>query len=116
MTEPQTTRTACPLAARHCAACEGGTEPLAGEQLTRLHTHVPAWDVIDEHYLTRTLKFPDFAQALAFVNRVGELAEREGHHPGIHLTWGKVRIELHTHAIGGPSENDFILAAKIDAL
>ena len=71
---------------------------------------------MDEHHLLRTFSFPDFKQALAFVNRVGALAEEQGHHPDIALAWGKVEIVLWTHAAKGLTESDFIMAAKIDAL
>jgi 4a-hydroxytetrahydrobiopterin dehydratase len=74
------------------------------------------WQVIDEHHLHREWTLPDFRQALAFVNRIGELAEAEGHHPDIYLAYGKVRVTLWTHKINGLHENDFILAAKIDRL
>ena len=71
---------------------------------------------MDEHHLARTFRFPDFAKALRFVNRIGELAEAEGHHPDIHLAWGMVKVEIHTHKIDGLTESDFVLAAKIDHL
>ena len=104
------------LARKTCKPCQGGEPPLKGQQCELLRPQLPDWEIVEDHHLTRTFKFPDFARALAFVNRVGELAERESHHPDIFLSWGKVRIELHTHKIGGLSENDFILAAKIDKL
>ena len=99
-----------------CVPCRGGVPPLKGEDLTRLHDQLDRWDVIDEHHLSKTCKFPDFVKALAFVNRVGGLAEQQGHHPDIFLAWGRVRIEIWTHKIDGLTESDFILAAKIDAL
>lgn len=71
---------------------------------------------MDGHHIERTWKFPDFRQALAFVNRIGALAEEQGHHPDIFLTWGEVRVKIFTHKIDGLSESDFILAAKIDRL
>jgi 4a-hydroxytetrahydrobiopterin dehydratase len=98
-----------------CSPCQGDVAPLKGEALAKWSVHLKGWDIIDEHHLSKTLRFPDFVAALSFVNRVGMLAEAEGHHPDIQLSWGKVTIELHTHKIGGLSENDFILAAKIDA-
>ena len=116
MSETQTTE-ACPLADRKCVPCQGGTPPLKGEALTRLAGRIdPAWQVVDEHHLSRTYKFKNFAEALAFVDRVGALAEREGHHPEICFTWGRARIELFTHKIGGLSESDLVMAAKIDRL
>jgi 4a-hydroxytetrahydrobiopterin dehydratase len=102
------------LSRKHCVPCEGGVPRLAGEALTRLAAQLDAWRVVDGHHLRRIFVFPDFRSALAFVDRVGDLAEAEGHHPDIHLSWGRVEIELWTHAIDGLSENDFILAAKID--
>jgi len=84
--------------------------------LAELHKQVADWQVVNEHHLTRQFKFPDFKQALAFVNRVGELAEEQGHHPDILLAWGKAEITLWTHKIDGLTESDFIMAAKIDPL
>jgi len=99
-----------------CEPCRGGVPPLKGEALRALHEQTTHWDLVNDHHLPRTFKFPDFARALAFVNRVGELAEQQGHHPDIHLSWGKVRIEVWTHKIDGLHESDFIMAAKIDRL
>jgi 4a-hydroxytetrahydrobiopterin dehydratase len=104
------------LSAKRCKPCEGGMPPLAGEQLQEYARQVQGWEIPEEKKLVKTFKFPDFRKALEFTNRVGELAEREGHHPDIFLSWGKVRIELSTHKIKGLSENDFVLAAKIDQL
>ena len=84
--------------------------------MAELHKQVADWQVVNEHHLTRQFKFPDFKQALAFVNRVGELAEEQGHHPDILLAWGKAEITLWTHKIDGLTESDFIMAAKIDRL
>jgi 4a-hydroxytetrahydrobiopterin dehydratase len=75
---------------------------------------VPGWEVIEEHHLEKTCVFPDFKTALAFVNRVGEIAEQQGHHPDVFLSWGQVRVKIYTHKIDGLTESDFILAAKID--
>ncbi|MHC4294637.1 MAG: 4a-hydroxytetrahydrobiopterin dehydratase, partial [Planctomycetota bacterium] len=94
----------------------GGIAPLKGEKLAAYREHLGEWDVIEEHHLVRTFRLDDFTGALGFVNRVGELAERENHHPWIHFTWGKVRIEIWTHKIDGLTESDFILAAKISEL
>ena len=77
---------------------------------------VPAWIVIDDKKISRGFKFNHFNQAIFFVNKVADLAEAEGHHPDIHIFYNKVSLELSTHAIGGLSENDFILATKIDRL
>jgi 4a-hydroxytetrahydrobiopterin dehydratase len=104
------------LADKHCVPCRGGVSPLKGDELKKLHGGIPEWEVADEHQLHREFRFPDFKQALAFVNRVGTIAEQEGHHPDILLAWGKVGITLWTHKIDGLTESDFILAAKIDRL
>ena len=102
------------LAARHCVPCRGGVTPLAGEELRRLSPQVPDWKVVDEHHITKTFVFPDFRTALDFVNRVGAVAEAEGHHPDIALAWGRVDVKTYTHKIDGLTESDFILAAKVD--
>jgi 4a-hydroxytetrahydrobiopterin dehydratase len=104
------------LAKRQCAPCRGDTPRLSGEPLAAITAELGAdWEVAGER-LRKTFRFPDFASALAFVNRVGELAERAEHHPDIFLAWGRVALEIWTHAIGGLSENDFILAAQIEEL
>ncbi len=102
------------LAAKQCVPCRGGVPPLKGEPLLALEKQVSDWKVVDEHHLLKTYAFPDFAKALAFVNRVGEIAEEQGHHPDIYLAWGRVDIKTWTHKIDGLTESDFILAAKID--
>jgi 4a-hydroxytetrahydrobiopterin dehydratase len=104
------------LADKKCVPCRGGVPPLKGEELKKLHSNIPGWEVVTEHHLHREFRFPDFKQALDFVNRVGAIAEQEGHHPDILLAWGKVGITLWTHTIDGLTESDFILAAKIDRL
>jgi 4a-hydroxytetrahydrobiopterin dehydratase len=104
------------LAAKHCVPCRGGVPALKGEQLQPLEAQLSGWEVVEEHHLQKTYTFPDFRQALAFVNRVGEIAESEGHHPDIYLTWGRVAIKIWTHKVDGLTESDFILAAKIDDL
>ncbi len=102
------------LAAKTCVPCRGGVPPLKGEALAALQRQVDGWTVVEEHHLTKTFKFPDFRTALDFANRVGQLAEEQGHHPDIFLAWGKVEITTWTHKINGLTESDFILAAKID--
>lgn len=104
------------LAAKTCVPCRGGVPPLRGAELDALRREVPAWEVVNEHHLRRTFKFPDFRQALDFVNRAGALAEEQGHHPDILLSWGKAEVTLWTHKIDGLTESDFIMAAKIDQL
>jgi 4a-hydroxytetrahydrobiopterin dehydratase len=90
--------------------------PLKGEELASLRKQVDGWNAVEEHHLTKIFKFPNFREALKFVNQVGELAEEQGHHPDIFLAWGKVEITTWTHKINGLTESDFILAAKIDQL
>jgi len=104
------------LATKTCVPCRGGVPPLKGEELAALEKQVDGWKVIEEHHITKTFTFPNFREALKFVNRVGELAEEQGHHPDIFLVWGKVAITTWTHKINGLTESDFILAAKIDQL
>ncbi|HWE50910.1 MAG TPA: 4a-hydroxytetrahydrobiopterin dehydratase [Bryobacteraceae bacterium] len=102
------------LAEKVCVPCKGGVPPLKGAELGQLARQVPGWDVVEEHHLHRAFKFPDFQQALNFVNRVGAIAEEQGHHPDILLGWGKAEVTIYTHKINGLTESDFILAAKID--
>lgn len=100
---------------RKCIPCKGGTPPLKGMELQRLLEQLDSgWQVVREHHLEKNYKFKNFKEALAFVNKVGAIAENEGHHPDIYLTWGHVKIEIFTHAIDGLTESDFILAAKLD--
>ena len=105
------------LSAQTCEPCRGGIPPLGGaiiaELLAQLETN---WQVVAEHHLQKEFTFPDFKSALAFTNQVGELAEAQGHHPDLHLAWGKVEITIWTHKIDGLHQSDFILAAKIDKL
>ena len=102
------------LADKKCVPCRGGTPPLKGKELEALHKSVPHWTVENEHHLKREYKFPDFVKALDFVNKVGAVAEEQGHHPDILLAWGKAEVTLWTHKINGLTESDFIMAAKID--
>lgn len=104
------------LASKTCVPCRGGVPPLEGKELESLAKEVPQWKVVNGHHITREFKFPDFKQALAFVNKVGDIAEGQGHHPDIFLTWGKAEVTTWTHKIDGLTESDFILAAKIDRL
>jgi 4a-hydroxytetrahydrobiopterin dehydratase len=104
------------LAEKKCVPCRGGTPPLKGDDLKTLGAHVPDWTISAEHHLHRDFRFPDFKQALDFVNRVGAVAEEQGHHPDILLSWGKAEITLWTHSAKGLTESDFIMAAKIDRL
>jgi 4a-hydroxytetrahydrobiopterin dehydratase len=104
------------LAERRCVPCEGGTQPLTAEEIKPLLAEVAGWEVQDGKKLTRTYRFPDFLGAVGFVNDITPIAEAEGHHPDLTVKWGEVGVELWTHSIGGLSENDFILAAKINRL
>jgi 4a-hydroxytetrahydrobiopterin dehydratase len=102
------------LADRDCVPCRGGVPALKGADLEALTSQVPGWEVVNEHHLHKTYKFPDFKTALDFVNRAGAIAEQEGHHPDLLLAWGKVEITIYTHKVDGLTESDFILAAKIE--
>jgi 4a-hydroxytetrahydrobiopterin dehydratase len=110
-----TTAGAASLAGEKCVPCRGGVPPLKGAELQQVSGELGnGWQVVEEHHLEKEFRFPDFAEALSFTNAVGAIAEREGHHPDIHLAWGKVRITIWTHKIDGLTRSDFILAAKID--
>ncbi len=102
------------LAKKTCAPCSGSTQALKGAEIDRLHADLDKWEVERGHHLAGTFTFPDFAQALAFVNRVGAIAEDQGHHPEVYLAWGRVRVEIWTHKVDGLTRSDFILAAKVD--
>lgn len=106
----------CDLADMKCVPCRGGVPPLKGDELRRVSSQLPGWNVVNEHHIEKTWSFPDFRQALVFVNRVGEIAEDQGHHPDIFLAWGRVDVRIYTHKIDGLTESDFILGAKIDRL
>lgn len=105
------------LTEKQCVPCRDGIAPLKGSALQDLARELGVgWQVINEHHLEKEYKFKDFREALAFTNEVGELAEAQGHHPDIYLTWGRVRLTVWTHKIDGLTESDFVLAAKVDAL
>lgn len=105
------------LSEKSCVPCHSSTKPLKGKEITGLSIELNnGWDVINEHHLVRMFAFHDFREALDFTNSVGEIAEQEQHHPDIYLTYGKVEIKIWTHNIDGLSENDFILASKIDEI
>lgn len=104
------------LTERRCKPCEGGTPPLKGQELEAYLSQVPTWEAVEGHRIRKSFRFKDFRQALDFVDKVGAIAEQEQHHPTITFGWGRAEVTLFTHAIGGLSENDFILAAKIDRL
>ena len=105
------------LANRSCSACQGGVEPLQAEAINEFAEQLSdGWQVVEQHHLEKQFKFKNFAEALAFVNKVGQIAEQQSHHPDIHLSWGKVELTVFTHKISGLHENDFIFAAKVDQL
>lgn len=105
------------LTAKTCIPCRGGVPPLTRDEAERLHTEVPDWALTDgATWIEREFRFADFVSALDFVNKVGEIAERDGHHPDLSMGWGYCKVTLQTHKIKGLHENDFIVAAKIDAL
>ncbi len=115
------------LLKKKCVPCEGGVKPLNPEEIAKYMSQVEGWALVEsnkpnlqkfglEAKITKEYKFKDFIGAINFVNNIAELAESEGHHPDIHIRYNKVLLELNTHAIDGLFENDFILAAKIDAI
>ncbi|MBI1971616.1 MAG: 4a-hydroxytetrahydrobiopterin dehydratase [Candidatus Wildermuthbacteria bacterium] len=106
-----------PLSSKKCAPCEGGVQPFGAAQindyLAQLKTE---WEVVALRAIKKQFKFKNFREAIAFVNKVADIAESEGHHPDITINYNRVAVELTTHSIGGLSENDFILASKIELL
>lgn len=103
------------LKEKRCRPCEGGVPPLEKEEIEQYQKQLKnEWEVVERKKIRQTYSFKDFKEAINFANKVGEIAEEEQHHPDLHVYYGKVVIELATHAIGGLSENDFILAAKIE--
>jgi 4a-hydroxytetrahydrobiopterin dehydratase len=105
------------LADQKCVPCRGGVSPLRPEQWEPLKAQLHEdWRVVENHHLARPFRFKDFAGALAFVNRVGEMAEEIGHHPDIHLAWGMAKVEIWTHKIDGLHDADFVFAARCDRL
>ncbi|WP_420447646.1 4a-hydroxytetrahydrobiopterin dehydratase [Candidatus Palauibacter sp.] len=106
-----------PLAQQQCIPCRGGVPPLEGEALEALGHELGAeWRVVDGHHLEKEYRFPDFVTALGFVNRVGELAEEQNHHPDLFLAWGRAVVRIWTHKIDGLTESDFVFAAKTETL
>ena len=104
------------LAAKQCIPCRGGVPPLPAEEVRQFLAQLDGWEVVNEHHLRKEFKFGDFKATQLFVNRVGELAEEQWHHPDICYGWGRAEITIWTHKIDGLTESDFILAAKIDEL
>lgn len=107
----------CSLADRDCAPCRGGVPPLTPEQAAPLLAELGnGWVVVEDHHLAKTFEFPDYVSGTAFINRATEVAESQGHHPDLHLTWGKVTAHVWTHKIDGLADADFVLAAKLDRI
>ena len=104
------------LADKTCVPCKGGVPPLDRGAIEFLIAQLDGWDVVEDRRLAKRYRFADFASALAFVDRVGAVAEEQGHHPNIYLAWGEVLLEVWTHKINGLTESDFIFAAKCDRL
>jgi len=105
------------LAAKKCVACESNMPPLTRDEAQILLKQLQGWTLSgDSRWISKEFKFKDFAEALAFTDKLGAIAESEGHHPDVQLSWGKVVVELTTHNIKGLSENDFIVAAKTDKI
>jgi 4a-hydroxytetrahydrobiopterin dehydratase len=105
----------CSLTKKKCVPCQGGVPALKGDDLSRLAEQLGGgWRVVDEHHLEKEFAFRNFREALDFTNRLGQIAEDEGHHPDILLSWGRVHVTIYTHKIDGLTESDFILAAKHD--
>jgi 4a-hydroxytetrahydrobiopterin dehydratase len=101
---------------RNCVPCKGGVPPLGHDEVSRMLALVDGWEAPRDHHLTKTFRFSDFKAALAYVDRVGAMAEQQGHHPDLHLAWGKVTVEIWTHKINGLTESDFVFASKCDRL
>lgn len=105
------------LAKKKCVPCEGGVPPLSPKEAEEMLHQLDGWMLVDGHHmLAKSFTFKDFAQTIAFVNKIAAIAEEEGHHPDLTVSYGSLGVELMTHAIGGLSENDYILAAKIDEI
>lgn len=106
---------ACDLTKKKCVPCEGGVPPLGDAEVAEHLKAVPQW-TRDGKQIQRKFEFPDFVAAMKFVNRIAEVAEAQGHHPDLFIHYNQVTVSLWTHAVGGLTENDFIVAAKVDAL
>ena len=100
---------------KKCVPCEVGGTPMPSEEVRESLSKVPGW-LLEGKKIRREFVFKDFLEAMGFVNKVADIAEAEGHHPDLHIHWNRVLVELWTHSVGGLSENDFILAAKIDRI
>lgn len=105
-----------PLAQKECAPCKGGVPPLTAEEQKPLLEQLDGWESVNHHHLMKDFKFKNFKQAIDFVNRAGDIAEEQGHHPEITVGYGHAKVEIWTHKIDGLTESDFVLAAKYDEL
>jgi 4a-hydroxytetrahydrobiopterin dehydratase len=103
------------LSEKTCIPCRGGIPPLTGEQIAPLLAQLEGWSVVSEHHLEKTYPLESFTAALDLANRIGQIAEEQGHHPDLHVSWGRLGVRIWTHKIDGLTESDFILAAKCDA-
>lgn len=103
------------LTKQHCVPCEGGTQPLLKREAHAYHSEIPEW-TLHQKSIEREFRFKNFKESMEFVNKVADIAEEEGHHPDMYVFYNRVRLQLSTHAIGGLSTNDFIVAAKVDRL
>ena len=105
---------------KNCIPCKGGVPPFDTSEIHKYLKKIDGWDVKkndqEAYFLEKSFKFKNFLSSQSFVNSAGDIAEKEGHHPDISFGWGYARIKIHTHAINGLAENDFILAAKIDKI
>ena len=105
------------LSSKKCTVCQVGAPKLKGNEIKSYLTKLSkGWKTVKNHHIEKEFIFKNFKEALEFTNKVGKIAEKEGHHPDIHLSWGKVKVITYTHKINGLHENDFILAAKIDGI
>lgn len=104
------------LAQRQCVPCRGGVPPLGGAEISKLLAQLNGWEAVDDHHLRKEFKLANYREAQDLVNRIGVIAEEQGHHPDICFGWGRVEVKIWTHKIDGLTESDFILAAKIDQL
>ena len=101
---------------KRCDCATGNVQRLTQEEIEMLLKEVKGWEVVDSHHLSKEYTFKKYLEAVQFVTQLAAIAEEQNHHPDIYLTWGKVRVEIYTHVVNGLSDNDFILAAKYDAL
>ena len=104
------------LLQKKCVPCEGIGKAFTKKEVQAYLKKVENWEIKESKKIEKLFKFKNFVQAMDFANKITEIAEQENHHPDLHISWGKVRVELWTHALNGLTENDFILAAKIDAI